>query len=277
MEIFFALFSGLALGIIVAPLIYKSFIKLAFSDTARSVLNEVSEKEKEKGESEISEVHKELKDKIDKLNQSVNSAQAVWSSSTQSLSEQVENLSQSHTQWKTALKNTKTQGNLGEQALEEIIKDVGLIKDVHYKKQKKSTESMNDQIPDFYIDSPDGTKIVIDSKVTVTNFAKSVETDDPELKKSFLQKHAGDVWTHVKTLDVKKYHEGLEGSADFTVIYLHNDHLYLHAVDQDPDLLEKARKKNILILPPTLVYALLKVVKLFHYEREVENNSKKLL
>ena len=55
-----------------------------------------------------------------------------------------------------------------------------------------------------------------------------------------------------------------------------NDHLYLHAIDQDPDLLEKARKKNILILPPTLVYALLKVVKLFHYEREVENNSKKI-
>lgn len=271
MEIFIALFSGLTLGVIVAPFIYKSFIKSAFSETAQSVLKQVSEE----GESETSEAHKELTEEIQSLRTIVASAQTVWKSSTENLSEQVESLSKSHTEWKTALKNTKTQGNLGEEALEEIIKNIGLVENIHYKKQENSGDAMNSQIPDFYINSPDGNKIVIDSKVTVTSFAKSVETDDAELKKAFLKKHAEDVWNHVKTLGGKKYYEALKGSPDFTVMYLHNDHLYLHAIDQDEKLIEKAWKRNVLILPPTLVYGFLKMVKLAHFQKDIEKNAEK--
>ena len=273
MEIFFSVFSGLLLGIIVGPLIFKGFIKSSFSDTARSVLNEVTEKEKEKSEGELSEAHKELKVELKELNKTVHAAQSVWSTSTKSLSEQVESLSKSHTQWETALKNTKAQGNLGEEALEEIIKDIGLVEHIHYKKQKNNGDRLNDQIPDFYITWADGTKVVIDSKVTVTNFTKSVKTDDPELKKTFLKNHAEDVWSHVKSLGGKKYYEALKGSPDFTVMYLHNDHLYLHAIDQDENLIEKARKRNVLILPPTLVYGFLKMVKLAHFQKDIEKNA----
>ena len=47
---------------------------------------------------------------------------------------------------------------------------------------------------------------------------------------------------HVTSLSKKKYNQYFKGSPEFTVMYLHNINLYLHALAQKPDLEQEAKE-----------------------------------
>ncbi len=276
---------GFILGIVLSPKLINGAIKNIFTDTANNVLKEIADSEKkkandklEKDESIIStnmkNVESNIKLALNTLKTSVDNAKTTWTSESTRISGDLKSLTQSHTEWANALSNTSLQGSLGEESLRSILKDIGLIEGAGFKVEKSVDRGENKKYrPDFFVNSANGGTIVIDSKAPMTAFKNAIDCQDPNLKKGFFKKHAEDVLDHAKKLSKKDYPEYVEGSPDFTIMYLNNISIFIHAIEEMPDLIERAAEKNIVICPPILVYATLKAVMLGMIQKDIEANA----
>ena len=102
--------------------------------------------------------------------------------------------------------NTKAQGNWGEILLESILEKVGLTKNVHYfKEHNLKTESGSNQRLDYILKLPDDKCLVIDSKVSLTAYARYTEEEESEKKVDQLKLHMDSILTHIKTLSARNY------------------------------------------------------------------------
>ena len=72
-----------------------------------------------------------------------------------------------------------------------------------------------------------------------------------------MQAHARLLRRHVKQLADKAYWDGMESAPDFVVLFLPGEHLYGAALDADPELIEDAMARRVLIATPTTLLALL--------------------
>ena len=210
-----------------------------------------------------------VKSAVDGLSSTVKSGQEKTSNS-------LDYLSKNYHKWTEALTNKSLQGELGEESLREMLDDVGLLEGVNYK-WEDTVGSFDQKVkPDVYLDSTRGGTIVIDSKVSIASFAQSQNVESEDDKHRFLRQHAEDVLKHVEALHKKKYHQYFEGSPEFTLMYMYNINLYLLALSQMPDLDTKARNMGVIICTPPILYAVLKTIKLFNVQKDMEQNAKKI-
>lgn len=159
----------------------------------------------------------------------------------------------------------KTQGNWGEMVLERILEYSGLIKDTHYFVQETIEGENGRQLrPDVLIRLPEDKIIIIDSKVSLTAYdrfmaAQDSQQSDAAQRDQALQDHLTSIRRHVDELSVKKY-DRLEGSLDFTMMFIPIEPAYICAVQKDPGLWEYAYEKRILLISPTNLIACLKLM-----------------
>src|ERR1019366_9202633 len=75
-----------------------------------------------------------------------------------------------------------------------------------------------------------------------------------------LRDHARLLRKHVKSLADKAYWAGLDTTPDFVVMFLPGEHLYGAALEADPELIEEAMTRRVLIATPTTLLAMLRAV-----------------
>ena len=169
--------------------------------------------------------------------------------------------------------SSQARGNWGEYLLQNIVEFAGMKEHVHFEVQEPLSDGSR---PDMVILLPGGAGIPVDSKCPFESYAKAKEATDPEDEKEFLQKHAGAVKGHVKTLIEKNYSEFAKGDIDFTVMFMPGDHLLTAALDVDPELQEYAFKNRILITSPVSLVALLRTVRVYWTHDEANRNAQEI-
>ena len=279
---------GAALGLYYSPKLIKGSFQALFSDTAKTVLEDVAkqgeqdslgklEKEQIAISTKMQNVETSISENLRSLEKAISKADTTWKTQTENLGKGFEGLTRSHTAWAEALSNTRVQGNLGEESLKTLLNDAGFVEGVSYEVQKTFKNEQGDQYrPDFTINTADGGTIFIDCKVPINAFQEAMKVDSEEEKKRLMKKHAESLLSHAKQLGSKKYQELDGGSPDFTIMYLHNVALFISAIDEIPDLVEQAAKLKVVICPPVLVYATLKTVMLAMVQRDLEDNAKEV-
>lgn len=173
---------------------------------------------------------------------------------TQKISSEANNLA-------SALKNqNKIQGNWGELILETILENSGLKKDLNYKIQNSFKNTKGESLrPDVLIYLPDNRIIIIDSKVSLTNYNNFCSTDNDNKKKEYLQKHVKSITQHIDQLCNKKYND-LKNSLDFTIMFIPIEPAYLIAYQFNTNLWNYAYKKRVLLVSPTNLITSLKII-----------------
>lgn len=156
--------------------------------------------------------------------------------------------------------DNKIQGNWGEMILESILEMSGLSEGREYHKQNTvHNEEGSDLRPDIIVTYPDGRKIVIDSKVSLTAYEKYVAAASKEDQDKSLSDHAASVKNHVNTLGKKDYAKHAD-ALDYVLMFVPIEPAWLLAMKQDPQLWNVAYKQKILLVSPTNLLAVLKII-----------------
>ena len=178
-----------------------------------------------------------------------------------------------------ALKNRgKVQGDWGEQVLENILTDSGLREGIEFKKQVNvKSEDGNNERPDIVVYGADGGTIIIDSKVSLTAYTNYVGAEDDEERKVAIKENYDSIWTHVCELSNKQYFKKVDKAMPIVLMFVPNEGSYILAMNKDPQLSAKAYKKGVLIINPTNLMVVLRLVFLTWQNTRQEQNNRDIL
>ena len=245
-------------------------LNLEFKNLANEILEEKSKKFTEQNKNNLDEILKPLSDKIKDFEKKVEDTYVNETKQRFSLQEEVKRLAELSTAVKNeansltkALKGeSKTQGNWGEVILESILEKTGLRKGEEYSVQESFTLPDGKRFqPDVIVHYPGNRSIVIDSKVSLTAYERFVSSEDEEEKAAQLKAHLLSVKNHINELSDKNY-EDLEEvkSLDFVMLFMPIEPAYLLAIQNDLQLWTYAYEKRILLISPTNLVAVLKMI-----------------
>lgn len=113
--------------------------------------------------------------------------------------------------------------------------------------------------PDCIVNLPNGRCIIIDSKVSLTAYLDSVQSDDEDNDK-LISLHAKQVKEHIKTLSNKAYWSKIESTPEFVVLFLPGEHFLSAALDGDQSLMEYSINQKVVLATPMTLIALLRAV-----------------
>lgn len=171
--------------------------------------------------------------------------------------------------------DSKMQGNWGELVLERVLEKSGLEKDREYfVQQSHVTEDGNRVFPDVIINLPDGKKMVIDSKVTLTAYERYINEEEDNLKNQHLKEHVVSINRHVEQLGNKNYHDLYHmESPDFVLLFIPIESAFAIALNEDTTLYNKAFEKNIVIVTPSTLLATLRTIDSMWTNQKQQENA----
>lgn len=175
-----------------------------------------------------------------------------------------------------ALKSdVKVQGNWGEDRLNLILESEGLQKYIDYKTQEgyRDEEQERNRRPDLILNLPNGKHIIIDSKVSLTAYVNYYNATTPEERAGYLKQHIKSITEHIDFLGDKNYQSLLGiNSPDYVFMFMPIESAITLAINENPDLFNRALNKKIVLITPTTLVATLKVVKIiWQKENQVRN------
>jgi DNA recombination protein RmuC len=187
-----------------------------------------------------------------------------------------EKMSQETVNLTKALKgDSKMQGNWGELVLERVLEKSGLEKDREYFVQQAHTDPQGNRVfPDVVIQLPDGKKMIVDSKVSLTAYEKYINEDDAQQKSSYLKEHVLSIRRHVEQLGDKNYHDLYQiESPDFVLLFIPIEPAFAAALNEDTTLYNKAFEKNIVIVTPSTLLATLRTIDSMWTNQKQQENA----
>lgn len=170
--------------------------------------------------------------------------------------------------------NTRVQGDWGEIILENILERSGLQQGREYEVQQTFTSPDGRRLrPDVIVNYPDGRCVVIDSKVSVAAYLSMVEADDAEARNAAAKAHLASVRAHINELKTKNYQDLTAGRhCDFVMMFIPHEGAYMAAMQLDSALWQYAFDSRVLIVSPTHLMAVIKLVEqLWRNDRQSRN------
>jgi len=162
-----------------------------------------------------------------------------------------------------ALKNEKkTLGNWGEFQLEHSLQAAGLMPEEHYQSQASlRDEGGTLHRPDFIVKLPDDKCLVLDSKVSLVDFARAVATELESERQQALDAHVKAIRNHIDDLASKDYARLLGvKSPDFVLMFLPVESAYLAALQHQPQLFDYGYQRQVVMVSHTTLLPILKTV-----------------
>ena len=159
-----------------------------------------------------------------------------------------------------ALSKPQVRGQWGEIALRRLVELAGMTAHCDFEEQVHVAGTDGALRPDMVVHLPEGRDIVIDVKTPLDAYLTAAEAPSDEVRAAALKRHAQHVSDRVRLLSSKNYAAQFEQAPQFVVLFLPGDQFLSSALDQQPELLDRAMSCNIILTTPSTLLALLKTV-----------------
>ena len=181
----------------------------------------------------------------------------------------------------------KVQGNFGELKLKQLLEDLELKEGEQFDTQETLRDKAGKQakgddgrglIPDFILHFPNNRHVVVDSKMSLTDYERYMNAEDGTPEKSeYLKAHVASVRAQVKRLARKEHTKYLpEGynRLNFAIMYVPIEGALNLALLNDTTLWREAYDEGVMILGPQTMYMNLRVLEMMWTQvRQLKNQQ----
>lgn len=270
-------------------------IKEQMQTTSEEVLKRRQEELGERNKEQVSKI-------IDPLQQSLKDMQEAFDKSKEQQNEALTrldetikiNMQKSAELGETADRLTraltgevKVQGNFGELKLKQLLEDLELKEGEQFDTQETlrdkagktaKGEDGKGLIPDFILHFPNNRHVVVDSKMSLTDYERYMNAEDGTTEKSdYLKAHIASVRAQVKRLAKKEYTKYLPSGynrLNFAIMYVPIEGALNLALLNDNSLWREAYDEGVLILGPQTMYMNLRVLEMMWTQvRQLQNQQ----
>ncbi len=172
----------------------------------------------------------------------------------------------------------KMQGNWGECQLNRILEISGLRRGQDYETQESFiNEEKKLYRPDVIVHLPENRDIIIDSKVSLTDYLDAVNTEDETLKEKSLQKNVLAIKNHIDELSLKEYQKLLKDrTLNYVLMFIPVESAYIAALEYDNFIYDYAYKKNVILATPLSLLPTLRTIENLWRIDNQNNNVQKI-
>lgn len=258
----------------------KEALTSQFKNLANEILEDKSRTFSEQNAQQLDVLLKPLQTKLTEFKEQVRNSYDKESRERFALKNEIERLANLNLKMSdearsltNALKgDSKIQGNWGEMILESILESSGLRKGEEYLVQDSHSQADGGRLqPDVIVKLPEGRHLVIDSKVSITAYARHSEASDEAIAEQELLAHIQSIRQHIQGLSNKNY-SGISdlSTVDFVLMFIPIEPAFLSALKSAPNLYQEALSKNIVLVCPSTLMATLRTVA--HLWRQDQQN-----
>lgn len=184
----------------------------------------------------------------------------------------------------------KVQGNFGELKLKQLLEDLELKEGEQFDTQETLKDKAGKQakgddgrglIPDFILHFPNNRHVVVDSKMSLTDYERYMNAEDgTEEKTEYLKSHIASVRAQVKRLAKKEYTKFLPNGynkLNFAIMYVPIEGALNLALLNDSTLWREAYDQGVMILGPQTMYMNLRVLEMMWTQVRQLNNQQAMM
>jgi DNA recombination protein RmuC len=177
-----------------------------------------------------------------------------------------------------ALKSPNQRGRWGEVQLRNIIERAGMTA---YCGDFSEKDSVTDEygrraIPDMTVRLPNGSCVVIDSKVPIDAYLRAVDVSDETQREQLFRDHARQVREHIKGLAAKSYWAKFTPTPELVVMFVPGEPLFSVALQADPTLFDYAADLRVIPASPLTLLALLRTVASAWQHQRLADNAEEI-
>lgn len=249
--------------------------RLDFSELAKRILDDNSKKVSESNEQSTAQFLELLRNNINEFRRKVQETYNKQSKESLAAVKEVvgsmamsQPVSHEANNVTIALKGyDKLPGGWGEMILKSLLAGSSLTDGREYFLQELIRDNARNILkdengkelqPDVIISYPDKTKIIIDVKVSLSAWEQYINCSDQDQQRLLLQDHIRSLRLHIDTLSKIYPKDAL--SLAYILLFIPSEPALLEACKTDLQLREYAYEKGILLVSPTNLYAVLKIV-----------------
>ena len=270
-------------------------IREQMQTTSEEVLKRRQDELGERNQEQVSKIIDPLQQSLKEMQEAFNLSKSQQSEALTRLDETIKiNMQKSTELGETADRLTraltgevKVQGNFGELKLKQLLEDMDLKEGEQFDTQetlrdKAGRSAKGDDgkglIPDFILHFPNNRHVVVDSKMSLTDYERYMNAEDgSEEKSSFLKAHIASVRAQVKRLARKEYTKYLPNGynrLNFAIMYVPIESALNLALLNDGTLWREAYDQGVLILGPQTMYMNLRVLEMMWTQvRQLKNQQ----
>ncbi len=275
-----------------------TLIKEQMRTTSEDVLKARQEELGAQNKEQVSKIIDPLQRSLKEMEQALNHSKEQQKEALTRLDETIkQNMERSASLGETADRLTraltgevKVQGNFGELKLKQLLEDLELKEGEQFDtqetlKDKSGKNAKGDDgkglIPDFILHFPNNRHVVVDSKMSLTDYERYMNTEDgtPE-KSAYLKAHIDSVRMQVKRLAKKEYTKYLPAGynkLNFAIMYIPIEGALNLALFNDTTLWKEAYDEGVMILGPQTMYMNLRVLEMMWTQVRQLNNQQAMM
>jgi DNA recombination protein RmuC len=156
------------------------------------------------------------------------------------------------------LSGAQTRGQWGERMAEDVLRVAGFIEGVQYRKQQQVAGGNSRPDFTFFVQ---GQLLNMDVKTPMVEYQRYLAGTTDQECEAAAKAFKRDVRARIKEVTTRDYIDPEGGTLDYMLVFIPNEQVYGFIHENDPELLDEALRRKVVLCSPLTLFAILAVIR----------------